>query len=194
LSNMHTCRRLINDLLTATNPDGSLKYPKGLFTHEIKAELDSSWGWGDIGAALNAGPLADGVVVMGIYAVQPNGYAAKRWTAITKDNPYLTQSMRESLKTAQSQIRKLVNNRMRPAITAVMYAQGDADDIPAALGFLDDALTDIKRAVSAGDERAKRLKAERAAKTATADLKAAEAKLAEVQAELEAIKAGVTTP
>jgi hypothetical protein len=206
LNNTLQCRRLINDLLTSTNPDGSLKYPRGLFTSEIKTELDSSWGWGDIGAALNCAPLplsatekAAGkmpIVIMGIYAVQSNGYAAKRWTVVTKANRYATQSMQENLKGAETQIRKLVNNRMRPAIVALLHANGDTDDLPHAMSFLDQALLNIKNARQAGDEKAKLIKAEEDASqakmettTVKADLKAAEAKLAEVQAELEALRA-----
>lgn len=198
MSNHTHCRRLINDLLTATNPDGSLVHPRGLFTAEIKTALDPSWGWGDIGAALNAAPVAapagkQPVIIMGVYDVQANGYAAKRWMAVTPSNPYVTRSMRENVKTAETQITRLINNRLKPALTAAMYAQGDADDLPAALSFLTDAVTDIRRACKAGDEHAARLAAEAKAKASAAKAKTAEEKLAEVEAELAAIKASLTT-
>lgn len=194
MNNAKRCRRLIDDLLTAQNPDGSLKHPRGLFVSEIKAELDPSWGWGDIGAALNSPPLPPKpgekpVILMGVYDTQNNGYAAKRWTVVTAENPYVTRSMRENVRTAETQIKKLINNRLKPALTVAMYAQGDADDLPAALGFLNDAVTDISRACKAGDERAARLKAERAAKASAAAAKTAEEELAAVKAKLAEVEA-----
>lgn len=194
MSNQTQCRRLINDLLTAKNPDGSLVHPKGLFVDEIKAHLDPSWGYGDIGGALNGPPLrvAPGdtpIILMGIYAVQDNGYAAKRWTAVTPDNLYATRSLLENIKTAETMIRKTVNNRLRPAIKALLDAKGDSDDLPTVNLLLDQALTNIALAKKAGDEKAARIKAEKEAKTAKADTKAVKAAMAEKEAELEELKA-----
>lgn len=189
MNNAQHCRKLINELLTQKNADGSLVHPKGLFVHEIKDELHGSWDWGDIGAALNARPLSDGTVLQGIYAVQDNGYAAKRWMALTTDNPYMTQSMKESVRAARTQIRKTIENRLKPALTLMMYARGEADDLPTAEILLDQALKSIDLAIAAGDNKAARIKAEKAAKTALADKKAVEAEMAEKEAELTALKA-----
>jgi hypothetical protein len=196
---MHQCRRLIDDLLTSTNPDGSLKYPDGLFTSEIKEALDPSWGWGDIGAALNCAPLAPKkagehpVILMGLYRVQRNGYAAKKWTAVTADNPYVTQSLMENVRVAETMIKKAVNHRLRPALKAMLYSRGDTDDLPLVDIHLDAVLTNIKLAKQAGDEKAKRLKAERGEAKAHNEAAEAKAKLAAVEAELAAIKATLST-
>lgn len=180
MNNHMRCRQLINDLLTSTNADGSLKYPDGLFVNEIKDELHASWNWGDIGGALNAPPLTPPtgekpIVLMGTYAIQNNGYSAKRWSAVSLDNPYATRSLMENVRVAETMIKKAVNNRLRPALTAMFYAQGDADDLPTVNTMLDQALTNIKLARQAGDEKALRLKAEAEVKKLKAELAAAKA-------------------